>query len=60
MSKETITGNCCRKCGCVHLVVRGPDGKHGYNTRIPGGERRVRYCRHCGHRVVLKVEIISG
>lgn len=60
MSKHSITGNRCRQCGCAHLVVRGPNGKHGYNTKLPTGERRVRYCRNCGRRVVLKVEIISG
>ena len=39
-------GLCCAKCGCAHLPVL-------YTRRHPGNRiKRVRECRHCGHRLV--------
>ncbi len=49
IAAEAITGEggiVCPKCGCRHFWrVRDTD-------KIPGGVRRYRECRACGHRIM--------
>jgi hypothetical protein len=45
-------GISCPKCGCRDL-------RASYRKPFNGGYRRVRICRHCGHRV-LTFEGITG
>lgn len=50
MSDTDRPGIECPKCGCRHLPV-------AYTRHVGSRIKRVRYCRHCGHRVVTSEKI---
>jgi len=51
LTPEQLRGIRCRACGCADLRVSYTAQGRGYKTRI-------RFCRHCGRRVVTReVEI---
>ena len=50
----------CPKCGCRDFRKRSPDGEHEGYAQVSGEIRtKIRYCRHCGARVII-AESIKG
>lgn len=47
LSSVELAGIRCRKCGCADLPV-------AYVRHLNGYTQRVRFCRHCGRRIVTR------